>query len=143
MSINQVTLTGNVTRDPDIRRTASGASILSFSIAVNDRRKNSQTGQWESVPNYIDCVLFGSRAEGLQPYISKGVKVGIVGKLRWRSWEDQGGKHSKIDVVVDEVELLSRAQNQSNVDCGKIVDNSASEFSTMQNASIYDQDLPF
>ena len=147
MSINICALTGNLTRDAEIRRTASGTSILSFSIAVNDRRKNNISGQWENVPNFIDCVLFGARAESLQAYLKTGVKVGITGKLRWSSWERNGEKRSKIDVVVDDVELLTHPQNQVSDDCGKLcgkpVDNSPGEFSTMSEPSIYDQDLPF
>ena len=58
MSINRVNITGNLTRDPELRATAAGTQVLSFGIAVNDRRKNPQTGEWEDYPNYIDCTMF-------------------------------------------------------------------------------------
>ena len=80
--------------------------MLSFSVAVNDRRKNA-AGDWEDVPNYIDCNLFGTRAESLIKYLSKGSKVGVDGKLRWSQWEKDGQKRSKVDVTVDNIELLS------------------------------------
>lgn len=87
MSINRVNITGNLTRDPELRATAAGTQVLSFGIAVNDRRKNPQTGEWEDYPNYIDCTMFGTRAEAVGRYISKGSKVAIEGKLRYSSWE--------------------------------------------------------
>jgi len=77
-------------------------------VAVNERRKNGQTGEWEDRPNYIDCSMFGTRAEKLSAYLTKGCKVAITGKLRWSQWEKDGSKRSKVDVVVDELEFISR-----------------------------------
>ena len=109
MSINRVNISGNLTRDPELRSTAGGTQILSFGIAVNDRRRNQQTGEWEDVPNFIDCVVFGQRAEALSRFLSKGSKVALEGKLRFSSWETkEGQRRSKLEVVVDEVEFLSR-----------------------------------
>ena len=110
MSINRVNISGNLTRDPELRGTQGGSSVLAFGVAVNDRRRNPQTDEWEDVPNYIDCVVFGRRAEPLAKFLSKGTKVAIEGKLRWSQWEDKetGQKRSKIEVIVDEVEFMSR-----------------------------------
>ena len=99
--------TGNLTRDPELRATAAGTQVLSFGIAVNDRRKNPQTGEWEDYPNYIDCTMFGTRAEAVGRYISKGSKVAIEGKLRYNSWERDGQKRSKLEVIVDEIEFMN------------------------------------
>lgn len=74
MSINRVCISGNLTRDPEIRSTAGGTSVMGFGVAVNERRKNAQTGEWEDYPNFIDCTLFGRRAEALERYLSKGSK---------------------------------------------------------------------
>lgn len=112
MSINRVNISGNLTRDPEIRATQAGTSILTFGVAVNDRRRNPQTGEWEDYPNYIDCVVFGNRAEPLSRFLSKGTKVAVEGKLRWSQWERDGQKRSKIEVIVDEVEFLSSRQGQ-------------------------------
>ena len=117
MSINKVMIAGNLTRDPQMRATQSGTQILSFGVAVNDRRRNPQSGEWEDVPNFIDCVVFGNRADALQRFLTKGMKVAIEGKLRWSQWENDGQKRSKIEVIVDEIEFMSRqgqgeAQNQ-------------------------------
>jgi single-strand DNA-binding protein len=108
MSINRVMVTGNLTRDPELRSTGSGMSILSMRMAVNDRRKNQQTGEWEDSPNYVDVTVFGARADALSRFLSKGSKVAIEGKLRWSEWESPGGeKRSKLEIVADDVEFLS------------------------------------
>ena len=107
MSINKVVLTGNLTRDAELKQTAGGMAIVSMRIAVNDRRKNSQTQQWEDVPNYIDVTMFGSRGEAVSRFLTKGKAVAIDGKLRWHEWESQAGeKRSKLEVIVDDLELL-------------------------------------
>ena len=110
MSINRVNITGNITRDPQMRATQSGTQILTFGVAVNDRRRNPQSGEWEDYPNFIDCVVFGNRAEPLSRFLSKGMKVAVEGKLRWSQWEKDGQKRSKIEVIVDEVEFLAGQQ---------------------------------
>lgn len=105
MSINICTISGNLTRDPELRATASGTEVLGFSVAVNDRRRNPQTGEWEDHPNFIDCTMFGSRASALANILHKGSGVTVQGKLRWSQWERDGQKRSKIEVVVDEIAL--------------------------------------
>lgn len=112
MSINRVAISGNLTRDAELRQTASGMAVLGFSVAVNDRHKNQQTSEWEDYPNFIDCSMFGTRAEKIAPYLSKGTKVAIAGKLRWSQWERDGQKRSKVEVIVDEIEFMSRQQGQ-------------------------------
>ncbi len=113
MSINKVIISGNLTRDPELRSTAGGMPVLGFGVAVNDRRKNQQTGEWEDYPNYIDCTMFGNRAESLSRFLSKGTKVTVEGKLRWSQWERDGQKRSKIEVIVDELEFMSSRNNAS------------------------------
>ena len=113
MSINRVFITGNLARDCELKRTQGGTPVASFSMAVNDRFKNQQTGEWEDRANWVDCNLFGRRAESLSPYLVKGTKVAVEGRLRWSGWEDRetGKKRSKLDVTVDELEFLSRREN--------------------------------
>lgn len=110
MSINRVVISGNLTRDPELRRTQSGMAILGFGVAVNDRRRNPQSGEWEDYANFIDCTMFGNRAESLSNILVKGMKVAIEGKLRWSQWERDGQKRSKIEVIVDEIEFMSSRQ---------------------------------
>ena len=111
MSINAVFISGNLTRDPELRALPTGTQVLSFGMAVNDRIKNQQTGQYEDRPNFIDCVMFGARAESLSHILAKGMKITVQGKLRYSAWEKDGQKRSKLEVVADEVELPQRSQN--------------------------------
>lgn len=108
MSINRVVISGNLTRDPELRSTPSGTSVLGLGVAVNDRRKNQESGQWEDVPNFFDVTIFGARADALSKFLSKGSKVAIEGRLRWHQWENQQGeRRSKVDIIADEIEFLS------------------------------------
>ena len=113
MSINLVSITGNLTRDPELRATASGTQVLGFGVAVNERRKNPHTGEWEDYPNFVDCTMFGNRAEAISRYLRKGGKVAVEGKLRYSSWEAKDGtKRSELEVIVDEIELMQQQQQQ-------------------------------
>ncbi len=148
MSINRVLVTGNLTRDPELRATQSGSQVLSFGIAVNDRRKNPQTGEWEDYPNFVDCTMFGTRAEKLANYIAKGSKVAIEGKLRYSSWEKDGERRSKLEVIVDEIEFMSRRDEQG----GAVISTPAPapaqpvarrQAAPVAAAEVYDEDIPF
>lgn len=109
MAINKVTITGNLTRDPELRQTQGGTSVLAIGVAVNDRRKNQQTGEWEDYPNYIDCTIFGNRATGVAPHLQKGMKVAIEGKLNQSRWQaEDGTNRSKIGIIVDEIEFMAK-----------------------------------
>lgn len=158
MSINRVIISGNLTRDPELRQTQSGMPVLGIGVAVNDRRKNQTTGEWEDYPNFIDCTMFGARAEALSRYLSKGTKVTIEGKLRWSQWERDGQKRSKIEVIVDELEFMSSrnsGQDQGHASYGAPSGYAAPSYGApaaapapMQaapavDASIYDDDIPF
>lgn len=113
MSINRVVVSGNLTRDPELRVTPGGTQVLGFGVAVNDCRRNQQTGEWEDYPNFIDCTMFGNRAEALSRILHKGMKVAIEGKLRYSSWKDKngGGRRSKVEIIPDEVVLMSLNPN--------------------------------
>ncbi|BDF34360.1 hypothetical protein CE91St62_24250 [Lachnospiraceae bacterium] len=139
MSINRVIVSGNLTRDPEVRTTASGNPVMGFGIAVNDRRKNSQTGEWEDYPNFIDCTMFGARAQSVSRFLSKGSKVAIEGKLRWSQWEtNEGQKRSKIEIIVDEIEFMSSISNGAQVPATA----SASAVDPM-TSTLYDDDIAF
>lgn len=147
MSINRVNISGNLTRDPELRATGSGMQILRFGVAVNDRARNQQTGEWEDRPNFVDCVVFGNRADALSRLLSKGSKVAIEGKLRYSSWETQDGqRRSKLEVVVDDVEFLSRHDGAAAPASQQpAVPYSAPAAAAPQPpaADLYDEDIPF
>lgn len=107
-NINRVTITGNLTRDPEIQALPSGTEVCRLGVAVNGRRKNPQTGQWEEEPNFFDVTVFGAQGQSCAQYLSKGRPVAIDGRLRWSSWEDKngGGKRSKVDIVAQTVQFL-------------------------------------
>ena len=147
MSINRVVISGNLTRDPDLRSTATGMPVLGFGVAVNDRRKNAQTGEWEDYPNFIDCTMFGNRAQSLAGILAKGAKVAIEGKLRWSQWERDGQKRSKIEVIVDDLEFMS-SRGSAPMDAAPSAPASAGYApvpapAPMTPASPYDEDIPF
>ena len=142
MSINRVAISGNLTRDAELRTTQSGLSILDFGVAVNDRRKNQQTGEWEDCPNFVDCTVFGTRGEKLQPYLTKGSKVAIEGKLRYSSWERDGQRRSKLGVIVDDLEFMSsRRDDAFSGYAPRPVP--AADPAIGAAASVYDEDIPF
>ena len=128
MSINHVVVVGNLTRDVEFRSTAGGTAVLSFGIAVNDRRKNQQTGEWEDVPIFFECVTFGNRATALSDILTKGMKVAIAGKLHFSIWERDGQKHSKVDIIANEIELMQNRKPQQE---------------QQEEPAYYDVDLPF
>lgn len=111
-NINRVAISGNLSREPEVRRTQSGMAILNVGVAVNDSRKNSQTDEWEDYTNWIDCVMIGARAEKVAPMLHKGQKVFIEGKLRYTSWERDGQKRSKVEVVIDQIEFASKRETK-------------------------------
>ncbi|MCD8317069.1 MAG: single-stranded DNA-binding protein [Eggerthellaceae bacterium] len=162
MSINRVIISGNLTRDPELRQTQSGLPVLGFGVAVNDRRKNQQTGEWEDYPNFIDCTMFGARAQSLSRYLSKGQKVSIEGKLRWSQWERDGQKRSKIEVIVDELEFMSARTDSSTGSGSYGAQHNAAPHNSYEprngsydsggyssmppidtSSSVYDEDIPF
>lgn len=134
MSINKVIVTGNLTRDPEMRATNSGTPVMNFGIAVNDRRRNQQTGEWEEYPNFIDCTMFGTRAEAVSQYLAKGSKVAIEGKIHFEQWERDGKKNSKVSIIVTEIEFMSY--------CDK-AEKPTSQPAAQATGSVYDEDIPF
>ena len=151
MSINRVAISGNIGNDPDLRQTASGVQVLSFSVAVNDRVKG-EDGQWTDRPNWIDCTMFGARAQSVSRFLSKGSKVAIDGKLRWSQWERDGQKRSKVEVIVDEIEFMASRSDAPSQATAQPVRQQApyqQQMGGMPQAvgpvtgTIYDDDIPF
>lgn len=151
MSINRVVISGNITRDPELRSTQGGMEILSLGVAVNDRVKG-EDGQWTDRPNWIDCVMFGNRAKSVSRFLSKGTKVAIEGKLRWSQWERDGQKRSKIEVIVDEIEFMTSRSDATSQSIAQPVRQQAPYQQQMggmpqavgpMTGTIYDDDIPF
>jgi single-strand DNA-binding protein len=107
-NINRVILTGNLTRDPELRSLPSGTSVCSLRLAVNTRRKDGATGEWMDKPNYFDVTVWGRQGENAAQYLSKGRPIALDGRLEWREWQDQqGNKRQSVEIIADNVQFLS------------------------------------
>lgn len=151
MSINRVNISGNLTRDPELRATAGGTQVLSFGVAVNDRRRNAQTGEWEDYPNFVDCTMFGNRAEAVGRFLAKGMKVAIEGKLHYSSWERDGQKRSKLEVMVRREGQTQAQPQQSLAETVPMQPraqaapqwNAQQAYAAVPQSEFYDEDVPF
>ena len=118
-NINRVVLTGNLTRDPELRSLPSGTSVCSLRLACNTRRKG-QDGQWEDKPNYFDVTVWGAQGENCSRYLEKGRPVAIDGRLEWREWQDkEGNKRQSVEIVADSVQFLGGREGGGNGNGGQ------------------------
>jgi len=143
--INRVTLVGRLTRDPELRHLPSGTPVLQLGLAVNGRQKD-EAGNWTDKPNFFDVKVFGNQAEMLSQHLAKGRRVGIDGRLDWSSWETDGQKRSKVEVVAFQVQFLdSRGEaggEQSQYIPSSDVAPNQADFAPA-GASAADDDIPF
>ena len=107
-NVNVVVITGNLTKDPELRSTGGGTSVCEMRVAVNGRRKNGQTGQWEDKANFFDVVVFGAQADNCATYLQRGRPVAVEGRLDWREWEakEGGGKRQAVQIVANTIQFL-------------------------------------
>ena len=107
-NVNVVVITGNLTRDPELRHTGGGTAICELRVAVNSRRKDGQTGEWVDKPNYVDVTVWGAQGANCAPYLAKGRPVAVEGRLDWREWEakDGGGKRQAVQIIANTVQFL-------------------------------------
>lgn len=107
-SFNQVTLMGNLTRDPELRQTPNGQSVCSFSLALNRSYKGGD-GEWTEVTDFVNCIAWGPLGERVAQYLTKGRPALVSGRLQSSSWEQDGQKRSKLEVVAQDVTFLGGA----------------------------------
>jgi len=114
-NINTVVITGNLTRDPELRSTPGGTSVCKLRVAVNSRRKDGQSGEWIDKPNYFDVTVWGAQGENCANYLSKGRPVAVDGRLDWREWESQeGGKRQAVEIIANSVQFLGSRDGGGN-----------------------------
>ena len=153
-NINRVILTGNLTRDPELRSTPSGTAVCSLRIACNTRRKDA-SGEWVDKPNYFDVTVWGAQGENCATYLQKGRPVAIDGRLEWREWDDQSGnKRQSVEIIADTVQFLGSrdggGQGNGNGGGGFAAPQSdvpadTSDFESSEPATVgaSDDDIPF
>ena len=107
-NINRVILTGNLTKDPELRSLPSGTAVCRLRLACNTRRKDASSGDWVDKPNFFDVTVWGKQGENCAQYLSKGRPVAIDGRLEWREWEaqDGSGKRQAVEIIADSVQFL-------------------------------------
>jgi single-strand DNA-binding protein len=115
-NINRVVLVGNLTQDPELRALASGTSVCRLRLACNTRRRNAETGEWDSKPNYFDVSVFGPSGEACDRFLEKGRPVAVDGRLEWHEWQTgEGQRRQSVEVVADSVQFLN-GRSDSRVD---------------------------
>jgi single-strand DNA-binding protein len=114
-NINSVVITGNLTKDPELRHLQSGTAVCKLRVAVNSRRKD-QSGEWVDKPNYFDVTVWGAQGENCNTYLSKGRPVAVQGRLEWREWEasDGSGKRQAVEIIADSVQFLGSRDGSGN-----------------------------
>lgn len=134
MAINRVTIMGNLTRDAELRKKGDATSVLTFGLAINEKKKDSETGEYVDAPVFVDCALFGARAEALAPYLTKGKKVSVDGRLRYHSWMKNDEKRHALSVLVTDIEFADSKG------AGK---DTVSAQGQSAEPETYDADIPF
>ena len=137
-SLNQVTLMGNLTRDPELRSTPNGQSVCSFSLALNRSYKDA-SGAWQEATDYIDVVAWGPLGERVSQYLSKGRRCLVQGRLQSRSWEQEGQKRSKVEVLASDVTFLG-SQNGGEGGTGEFGGNAAGPSSSSSSRTTKKKD---
>jgi single-strand DNA-binding protein len=113
-NINRVVITGNLTRDPELRSTNSGTAVCSLRIASNTRRKDA-SGNWVDKPNYFDVTVWGAQGENCSKFLSKGRPVAVDGRLEWREFTDgQGNNRQAVEIIADSVQFLGSREGGEN-----------------------------
>ncbi len=142
MAINRVIIEGNLTRDVEMRATASGLAVAGFTVAVNEKRKNAE-GEYVDAPVFVKCSLFGTRAEKLSKYLMKGTKVTIDGKLRYSQWVKDDEKRSMLSVIVDQLEFNGGKREQAGDAAAAPYEPSHAAPAPDLEPELYPEDIPF
>ena len=110
-NINRVVLTGNLTRDPELRSLQSGTSVCSLRMASSARRR-AASGEWVDKPNYFSVTVWGAQGENVAKYNSKGSALAVDGRLEWREWDTEAGaKRQAVEIIADTIQFLGSASN--------------------------------
>jgi len=135
-------ITGNLTRDPELRTTPSGSSVCGFAVAVN-RTYRDQNGEQKEEVSFIDCTAWGKLGEMISQYAKRGSGVLVSGRLSQRSWEDKngGGKRSRVEIVVEDFNFIGAREGSSSNYGGGVTTTYAGKAPTA-SASAPSADIP-
>ena len=137
---NKVVLMGNLTRDPELRTTPSGQSVCSFSLAINRTWKNA-SGETQEAVDFIDCNAWGKAGEIIEQYTQKGRALLVSGRLQHRTWEQDGQKRSKVEVVVEDFNFINDGGGSDSGSSSSSSSNSSSSNSSSSNSSVSAEDI--
>jgi single-strand DNA-binding protein len=118
-NVNHYVCTGNLTRDPELRATSSGTSVAKLRIAVNGRRKNGESGEWEDKPNFFDVTVWGKSGENAAKYLRKGRLVLVEGRLDWQEWEGEEGKRQRVEIIAEKLTYLPSGKGKGEMEGGE------------------------
>ena len=143
-NINRVIITGNLTRNPELRHTGGGTAVCSLRVAVNTRRKDQSTGEWVDKPNYFDVTVWGNQGESCAQYLAKGRPVGVDGRLDWREWEAQdGSKRQAVEIIADSVQFLGSRGDAEGGERQFVPAGATTETANADFGNANDDDIPF
>lgn len=161
MAVNHVNLIGNLTRDAALQNTNNGTPVMNFTLAFSEQARQ-QDGTYKAIPQYVDCVMFGNRAEKVAQYFKKGVKIGIDGSLRYHNWDDhfydasgneiqvftrngqpKSTKRNQLQVIVDEFEFCNSRNNGGENEQSNGGYHQQPSAPATSSANGYDDDVPF
>ena len=140
--INHVTLVGRLTRDAELKYTNSGQAVSNIGIAINQWRRRDD--QWVDEAHFFDCVVWGKTAEALNQYLVKGKQIGVEGQLRQSRWEQDGRTRSKVEIFVNNLQLLGgRNDGVAPRDAEPVGRASPPRGGALPTADEFDDDIPF
>ena len=152
MYINKAIIAGNVTRDPELKSLPSGVKITTFSIATNRFWKDATTGERKEMAEYHNVVVFGRQAETCAQYVKRGSQISVIGRIQTRSWEQDGQKKYRTEIIAEDVQFGSRPQtgnspagsySPSSSAPAKSAEESAIDYPDADALDINPDDIPF
>ena len=142
--ISRVTMTGALTRDPELTTLPSGLTKCTLRVVSNGRRKDTSSGRYVEKPGYYTVVLFGAQGENAAKYLAKGRQVCLDGHLDWREYETAAGKREAVEIVVDQIQYLDAPKAQTAPAADSAEPGAVEQaFAAAGNAAPGEDDIPF
>jgi len=140
-NVNVVVITGNLTRDPELRHTEAGTPVCNMGVAVNGRRKNAHE-EWVDKPNYFDVTVWGARGESCAEHLAKGRPVAVEGRLDWREYTKDDEKRQRVEIVANSVQFLGKPKD-TDEEAGATDSHDEDRQPAAVGAGSEEEDIPF